>query len=271
MSCIMKKSKKQNFISRVGHLSVKIAYICGIIIAVSTMFSLICFADEDIVKVNTAELDINHSKKVLILNSYHHGHPWTDGVTKGILETFAERNVNIEVHIENMDTKRIADTTSWMDMLKQKLDAYPNGYLDLIIVSGDNALNTLYKIGHHYHTIPIVYCGISENEACYSDLCSMFIEVKEYLPFKENIELGLRLFPNTEHIAIVTDRSKTGASCLYAAKKSLKDMDLGTKDIIWLNGYDGLNTAELNYRLSNLPENTIVILSIWQIDGEGKF
>ena len=156
-------------------------------------------------------------------------------------------------------------------MLKQKLEAYPSGYLDLIIVSDDNALNTLFKIGHQYHTIPIVYCGISENEAWYSDLCSMFTGVREYLPFKENIELGLKLFPNTEHIAIVTDRSKTGISHFYSAKKALKDLELDDQDIIWLNGYDDLNTAELNYRLSNLPENTIVIFSIWQIDGDVRF
>ncbi|MEA2076455.1 MAG: ATP-binding protein [Candidatus Marinimicrobia bacterium] len=231
------------------------------------------FGDSDHVhiNINMEALDLNYSKKVLILNSYHQGHPWTDGVTKGILDKFVEHDVNVEIHIENMDTKRIVDKKSWNDFLKQRLKAYPGGYLDLIIVSDDNALYTLYKIGHKYHNIPIVYCGISEDIARHSDSCSMFIGVEEYLPFKENIELGLKLFPETEHIAIVTDRSRTGATHYYTAKQTLKNIDLEDIDIIWLNGYKGINTAELNNRLGNLPENTIVLFSIWQIDGDGRF
>ena len=271
MVCIMNKPNIENIVSKVDHMNIKLPLISGIIFFFLLIIPLLTFADDAIVKVNTEELDINYKKKILILNSYHQGHPWTDGITNAILDKFTESDVNVEIHIENLDTKRIVNKESWNDVLKQKLDAYPKGYLDLIIISDDNALNTMYKIGHEYHTMPIVYCGISNNPAWYSDICSMFIGVEEYLPFKENIELGLKLFPETEHIAIVTDRSKTGISHYYSAKQAVKNMDLENIDLIWLNGYSKLNTTDLNYRLANLPENTIVIFSIWQIDGDGRF
>ena len=267
----MEKPKNQNVFNTVDHLSIRMSFIYGIFMLLLLVLPALSFAADGNLKINTKEFDNNYRKKVLVLNSYHQGHPWTDGITKSILKTFAEHDVNVEIHIENLDTKRIVNKSSWNDVLKQKLEAYPDGYLDLIIVSDDNALNALIKIGHKYHTMPIVYCGISYNPAWYSDICSMFVGVEEYLPFKENIELGLKLFPNTEHIAFVTDHSKTGISHYYSAKQALKNMDLGKMDIIWLNGYNNLNTAELSYRLANLPENTIVMFSIWQIDGDGRF
>ena len=225
----------------------------------------------DPVRINDDALDQNFSKKVLILNSYHQGHPWTDSVTKSILKRFSELDLNIEVHIQNMDTKRFRQRSNWGSFLKQRLDSYPKDYLDLVIVSDDNALSTLYDIGHNYHQTPIVYCGITADDARKSDTCSMFIGVEEYLPFKENIELAYKLFPHTENIAIVVDRSRTGASHMYAARTALKEMNIDEENVIWLQGFEGMSTAGLINKLSSLPENTIVLFSIWQVDGDGRF
>ena len=63
----------------------------------------------DKIQINTSALGQNSSKKVLILNSYHQGHPWTDNVTKGILDEFAKHDIGVEIHIENLDTKRIIE------------------------------------------------------------------------------------------------------------------------------------------------------------------
>ena len=229
------------------------------------------FADSAHVHINIGEMDVNYSKKVLLLNSYHQGYSWTDRLTGSILDKFIERDVNVQVHIENMDTKRILNKETWFESLEQKLSAYPKGYLDLIIASDDNAVYSLYKIGHKYHTVPIVYCGVSMDLARHSDTCSMFIGVEEYLPFKENIELGLKLFPETEHIAIVTDKSKTGISHFYAARETVREMDLDDVEFIWINGYDNLSTNDMMESLKNLPENTFVIFSIWQVDAENRY
>lgn len=234
-------------------------------------FPLFSNAQEDTVLINTGAMDVNYSKKVLILNSYHQGYPWTDRMTKSILDKFIDRDINVQVHIENMDTKRILNKKIWLEFLRQKLDSYPKGYLDLIIVSDDNALYSLYKIGHHYHSVPIVYCGVAEDMLRHADTCSMFIGVEEYLPFKENIELGLKLFPKTEHVAIVTDKSKTGISHYYSAREAIRGMDTGDLDLIWINGYNDISTPEMMHRLETLPENTIVIFAIWQIDGDNRY
>ena len=210
-------------------------------------------------------------KKIFILHSYHQGHPWTDGITKGILDKFNETDLPVDIHIEYLNTKRVLDKASWKEDLKLKLDSNPKDYLDLIIISDDNALRTMYKLGHEYHNTPIIYCGVTEDITRWAGTCSMFFGVEEYLPFKENINLGLKLFPETEHIAFVVDRSPTGASHMYAAKKAIKEMNIPDEKIIWLKAFEGMNTTQMINELSNLPENTIVIFSIWQIDGEKRF
>ena len=253
----------------------KYSHIGSLLLSVFLCFFLIVpnsvIADSAQVQINTGEMDVNYSKKVLILNSYHQGYSWTDRATNSILDKFIERNIDVQVHIENMDTKRILNKNAWFELLKQKLEAYPSGYLDLIIASDDNAVYSLYKIGHKYHTEPIVYFGVSEDLARHSDTCSMFIGVEEYLPFKENIELGLELFPETEHIAIVTDKSKTGISHYHAARKTVREMNIENIDFIWINGYQDLSTKDMMERLRDLPENTFIIFSIWQIDGDNRY
>lgn len=228
-------------------------------------------AHEGHLHVNIEALDQNFSQKILILNSYHQGDLWTDGITKSILDVFSTYNNDTEIHIQNLDTKRIVDRHKWNNFVKQTLDAYPEDYLDLIIVSDDNALSALTKLRDEYSLPPVVYCGVAADTARQIDTCSMFIGVEQNLAFKKNIKLALKLFPKTEHIAFVIDRSRTGATHLYEAKKALKEMDLKDQDIIWLVGFGGMSTNELIEKLRSLPENTVVMFSLWELDGTGRF
>ena len=44
------------------------------------------------------------SQRVLFIDSYHEGYPWSDGITAGIQGVFEGTNVTLKVH--RMDTKR---------------------------------------------------------------------------------------------------------------------------------------------------------------------
>ena len=231
-------------------------------------FSL--YAQKEIL-LNTDKMENDFRKKVLIINSYHQGHPWTDGVTKGILDVFKNEEVDFETHIENMDTKRILNTQSWGKILTDNISSFPPGYLDLIIASDDNAVFSLFTLNPKIQNIPVVYCGITNEQILLSDTSKKFIGFQEYLPFVENIDLALKLFPNTQHIAIVTDNSRTGIVHKYTAEKDIANYHNKDLDYIWLDGSTGLITTELIYKLSHLPENTVVLFSLWQVDGEGRF
>jgi signal transduction histidine kinase/ABC-type uncharacterized transport system substrate-binding protein/CheY-like chemotaxis protein len=221
--------------------------------------------------LNTDKMENDLRKKVLIINSYHQGHPWTDGITKGILNVLKNEEIDVETHIQNMDTKRILNTQSWGKILSYNLSSFPPGYLDLIITTDDNATFSLFTLEPKLEHLPVVYCGITNEQILRSDTSRNFIGFQEYLPFKENIDLALKLFPNTQHIAIVTDNSRSGIVHKFAAEKSIASYNNKDLDYIWLDGSTGLITTELMHELSHLPDNTIVLFSIWQVDGEGRF
>jgi signal transduction histidine kinase/CheY-like chemotaxis protein len=253
---------------RVEYIALKVFII---ILFMTLLNPSLIMGHEGHLHVNVEALDQNFSQKILILNSYHQGDPWTDNITKSILDVFSKYNTDTEIHIQNLDTKRIFDRSKWNNFVKQTLDAYPKDYLDLIIVSDDNALSVLTKLRDEYKLPPVVYCGVAADTVRHIDTCSMFIGVEQHLAFKENIDLALKLFPKTEHIAFVIDRSKTGSTHLYEAKKALKEMDLKDQDIIWLTGFGGMSTNVLIEKLRTLPENTVVMFSLWELDGTGRF
>ena len=43
-------------------------------------------------------------KRVLFIDSYHAGYPWSDGITAGIQQVLADKDVELRIH--RMDTKR---------------------------------------------------------------------------------------------------------------------------------------------------------------------
>jgi len=222
-------------------------------------------------RVNTRELERTRYKNVLYINSYHYGYPWSDSILRSAQRHFDHSKTNIRLHTVFLDSKRIQDPETWKGILLERFHAYPEDYFDLIMLSDDNAMNTLLDLGHGYHRVPVVFCGISEDAASVRTRCPNFVGVEDRIPFYENIRLGLELFPETEHIAVVTDNSETGRTHRAVAEKALDSLRLKDKKLIWLDGKRGLTTGELLQRLRDLPENTIVIFSVWQVGGGGNY
>jgi len=57
-------------------------------------------------------------KKVLVLNSYHPGFAWSDGIMGGVKSEFKESERNIKIDIEYMDTKRISDLKHYNNLYR---------------------------------------------------------------------------------------------------------------------------------------------------------
>ncbi|MFA6617980.1 MAG: ATP-binding protein [Candidatus Neomarinimicrobiota bacterium] len=266
---MIKKTKDQYKQSKYSHCcGRKVLLLCFLFLfSTGTLF-----ADLFEKKIDEQVGGLSNVKKVLIINSYHQGHYWTDSVTRGILETLKSSKYDFEFHIENMDTKRIYNAASSRRILSSKLDSYPEGYLDLIIVSDDNAYEVLSLLDYSKYKIPIVYCGLSKELDVNLDSSEVLVGVDEYLPFKENIDLGLKLFPATDKLVIITDNSTTGKLQRKLVEKALNQIEIDPGlEVVCLDALDGMNTIEMMKYLSDLPENAFVILSIWQIDGDERF
>ncbi len=198
---------------------------------------------------------------ILQLNSYHDSYKWTSSLNSTIKQSLDSKGIEYELYIHNLDTKRIGTREKWKAMTQSILDYYPPGFLDIIIATDDNALNSL--IDNNIRDIPIVFCGVSDYQkdrfADYSNITG----IVQIVNIQETISLALKLFPDTNTIAFISDNTHTGK--IYNKLAQYTFLSHPEVDIVWLDGTE-ITTKELLSRLHKLPKSCISILGIWQKD-----
>lgn len=104
-------------------------------------------------------------KKILFVDSYHSGYPWSDGVENGIRTGLATSGV--ELKILRMDTKRNTSQEFKRAAGEEALKIIQAYQPDVIIASDDNAQKYLvapYLLGKD---IPVVFCGVNWDASAY--------------------------------------------------------------------------------------------------------
>lgn len=107
-------------------------------------------------------------KKVLYINSYHVGYPWSDEIEKSIKDTLLKSNLSIDLKIFHMDTRRKNEVNEIKEVAlkaKKLIDLFQP---DIVISSDDNAAKYLIVPYFSTSTIPFIFCGINGNAKKYS-------------------------------------------------------------------------------------------------------
>jgi len=216
---------------------------------------------------------VGHSaekKQILILNSYHKGYSWTDGLVKGIEKTLTEKIEDFEILIEYMDTKRI-NTDEYKEaffrLMKMK---YTKINLDIIIVSDDNA----FRFAAKYHrslfgNTPMVFVGVNHFIPSMIDGHEEQITgIVQDADIPATLNTALKLHPNTTQVAVICDATPTGQA--YIRQAAAAESQFETLKFIYLDGTE-LTTSEMLARLSSLPNNSIALLCIWLKGKDGVF
>jgi ABC-type uncharacterized transport system substrate-binding protein len=103
-------------------------------------------------------------KKVLFVNSYHQGYPWSDGEEAGAQQALAGSGAKLEFY--RMDTKR-HDDAKWLKDQIQKVKAHIEAQRpDVVIVADDNATKALVQ-GYKNAALPWVFCGVNWDASVY--------------------------------------------------------------------------------------------------------
>jgi len=103
--------------------------------------------------------------KVMLLNSYHDGYPWTHDITQSVQDTLM--GTGIELQIFYMDTKHHrSEDEKKAGALKAKtaIDAFQP---DVLISADDDA--SKYVIAPFYKNteLPVIFCGINWDASSY--------------------------------------------------------------------------------------------------------
>ena len=85
--------------------------------------------------VNFGVVKVAELYKILVLNSYHKGYPWTDDVINGVVVTFKDQGINTRFFIEYLDTKRYSTDVIFPDMERFFEVKYETTHFDVIALT----------------------------------------------------------------------------------------------------------------------------------------
>ena len=207
-------------------------------------------------------------RTVVILHSYHQGFKWTDDIAAGINEILLTSTDRIELIHEYMDSKRRWNA-NYKNLLKD-LYAYKYSHkqLDAIIVSDNIAFDYVREFGKDvFSGIPVFFCGVNYLDSNSLKDFPNYTGISEVVDIDANLALILKLHPQTSQIAFIVDSTETGVIIASSLDKERQKYNSQVE----IRQLTKLNFTELESELGNLPQNSVVIWSIFFRDREGTF
>ncbi len=193
--------------------------------------------------LSTVEAKNYSGKRILLIDSYHKGYPWSDGVIKGAREVLDQSGADIK--IIHMDTKRNkGDEFSTQAALQAKAvieDFKP----DVVIACDDNAAK--YLIAKHYKDakLPFVFCGINWDASAYGFPYKNVTGMLEVTSVEELVDL-LRTFAKGNRIGFLAEDSETDRK----EGKIYKDIFKERFQDVYVKTFDEWKQAYLDFQKS---------------------
>lgn len=116
-------------------------------------------------------------RKLLLIDSYHEGYPWSDGILQGALKTLGIKRApdgalddsksSVTVRVVHMDTKRNTSEDFQREAgkkVKAVIDAWSP---DIVIAADDNASKYVIVPFYLGSSLPFVFCGVNWDASAY--------------------------------------------------------------------------------------------------------
>ncbi len=214
----------------------------------------------------------NPTKKVLVLNSYHQGFAWSDGITEGIKSELKGSRPDIEIDIEYMDTKRIYDKKHLANLYELYKHKFRKRDYDLILTSDDNAFSFVLKYHDElFRDKPVVFCGLNSLdkslEAHLSKLGWITGSVEMY-DIKGNLDLIRKLHPNVKQIAVICDTTISSQKCKRKVQEAESSLPASIK-FYYLE--EDAYMESIIAQVKELPPDSIILLMSFFKDRGGAY
>ena len=205
-------------------------------------------------------------RRILILNSYHHGFPWTDSIIRSIRGVFEEQGMPADFYIEYMDTKRYLSEPYLAQLYATYKFKYTSLSFDCIISTDDDSLAFLMKHrGALFGKTPVVFAGINRRDVLQALDRNFFTGIMEEDSPEETLRLIKHLHPGIKKIYVISDYTTTGRA-RYNAVQSVVPL---FRDIAFQFSPD-LPVDGVLADVDKLDEETPVLLMAFFKDSTGR-
>jgi signal transduction histidine kinase/DNA-binding response OmpR family regulator len=207
--------------------------------------------------------------RILVLNSYHKGLPWTDNIVRGIESVLDREKIDLDLVIEYMDSKAIKYDVTYKTMLYELYaHKYARQKFDAIISSDDNAFDFLRECYQEiFPNTPIVFCGVNNLEAPNLISRDHFTGILEIGAEKETLDLALKLHPETKKVVIVADNTPSGKYRWGQIEPHFAHYP----EITFTRIDDRFYITEIEDKMRNLSDDTIAIFATLYRDKTGRY
>lgn len=208
--------------------------------------------------------------RILVLNSYHKGFPWVDGIVKAVESGLKAENFNYDLQVAYMDTKAIKYNADFKKKLYEFYSfKYDNLKFDAIICSDDHAFDFLRE----YHKklfpeTPIVFCAVNNINAANLIDHNYFTGVLETMDQGAMINLALKLHPGIKKIYLIADTTPSGN---YRWEKQTVPLISVYPNIEFIRIDDSLSLPEIENKMINLPNDAISFYAVLTRDKTGRY
>lgn len=199
--------------------------------------------------------------------------------------------VKINISVASLFCRNIGDTKIWMRNLVQVLSSPQGTEAQAIVLVGQEAWATYLQLKEKPQK-PVYVCYASKNGlkipvftegTADSGWTSQSIDMEQYsnkqknadfggyinnYNLDKNIELIRRFYPNTQHVAFISDNTYGGVSLqafVLKGMKKHKDLQLHLIDL------RKIEVEEVPQKIKGLPPNTVLLVGTWRISRSYRF
>ena len=226
------------------------------------------------------------TRSILIICSYNPAAHQTSVTISDFMDEYTRCGGKYNIEIENMNCKSFSEAPQWKGMMQQILSKYTETQRpELIILLGQEAwASYLSQEDSLVAQIPVM-CSLTSRNAVI--LPEDTINLKEWMPesvdfvsddlghhkvragfvyeydIEDNIQLLKHLYPDTRHIAFISDNTYGGVAMQALVREKMKKFP--EMDLILLDGRSNTIYTILD-KFQKLPENTAVMVGTWRVD-----
>ncbi|WP_278777556.1 sensor histidine kinase [Bacteroides nordii] len=226
------------------------------------------------------------TRSILIICSYNPAAHQTSVTISDFMDEYTRCGGKYNIEIENMNCKSFSEAPQWKGMMHQILSKYTGTQRpELIILLGQEAwASYLSQEDSLVAQIPVM-CSLTSRNAVI--LPEDTINLKEWMPesvdfvsddlghhkvragfvyeydIEGNIQLLKHLYPDTRHIAFISDNTYGGVAMQALVREEMKKFP--EMDLILLDGRSNTIYTILD-KFQKLPENTAVMVGTWRVD-----
>lgn len=145
------------------------------------------------------------SKKILVVDSYHQGYAWSDGIVQGAEQVLKGK---CDFKVMHMDTKRKSseeDKKAAAEKVKQEIETWKP---DAVIVADDNASKYVIVPFFKDSAVPFAFCGLNWDASAYGFPCSNVTGMLEVSVIKPLMDT-MRKFAKGDRVGFIGKDNET--------------------------------------------------------------